>query len=39
MTNKSRALKRLMKDKKEIEDNTIPTVVVTAAPLDNDDFT
>ena len=39
MSNKSWALKRLMKDKKEIEENTIPTVGVTAAPLDNDNFT
>ena len=37
--NKSWAMKRLMKDLKEIEENTIPTVGVTARPIDKDIFT
>lgn len=37
--NKSWAMKRLMKDLKEIEENTIPTVGVTARPTDKDIFT
>mmetsp|Transcript_42111 Transcript_42111/g.48858 ORF Transcript_42111/g.48858 Transcript_42111/m.48858 type:complete len:257 (+) Transcript_42111:45-815(+) len=35
---KSWAMKRLMKDLKEIEENTIPTVGVTARPIDDDLF-
>lgn len=37
--NKSWAMKRLMKDLKEIEENEIPMVGVTARPLDKDIFT
>jgi len=37
--NKSWAMKRLMKDLKEIEENTIPTVGITARPTDKDLFT
>jgi ubiquitin-protein ligase len=37
--NKSWAMKRLMKDLKELEENTIPTVGVTARPTDKDIFT
>lgn len=36
---KTWAMRRLMKDYKEIEDETIPTVGVYARPLDNDMFT
>jgi ubiquitin-protein ligase len=41
MVNKNRswAMKRLMKDLKELEENTIPTVGVTARPTDKDLFT
>ena len=37
--NRSWAMKRLMKDLKEIEENSIPTVGVTARPTDKDIFT
>lgn len=37
--NKSWAMKRLMKDLKELENNSIPTVGVTARPMDKDLFT
>ena len=36
---KSWAIKRLMKDLKEIEENSIPTVGVTALPTEDDLFT
>ena len=37
--NRSWAMKRLMKDLKEIEENSIPTVGVTARPTEKDLFT